>query len=82
LEGRDHILRRCQAVPKQPTANRCARAPDPTKAVDAFGFKSTNGVVGHLKAIEAKGRLKRLGFMPRGLAVIDNMRMRFGGLVS
>ena len=49
---------------------------------DAFGLKSTNGVVGHLKAIEAKGRLKRLGFMPRGLEVIDNLRLRFGGVVS
>jgi len=58
------------------------QAPTVREIGDAFGIKSTNGVSDHLKAIEAKGRLKRLGFMPRGLEVIENMRMRFGGVVS
>lgn len=51
---------------------------------NAFGFASTNGVYCHLKAIEAKERLKRCEFMPRGLEleVVDNMRMHFCGLVS
>ncbi|QDT77427.1 LexA repressor [Gimesia maris] len=49
---------------------------------NAFGIKSTNGVSDHLKAIEVKGRLMRLGFTPRGLEVLDNLRIPFGGVVS
>jgi len=49
---------------------------------DSFGIKSPNGVVGHIKAIEAKGRLKRLGFMPRGLTVIDDLCIQFGGTIG
>ncbi|HAH48487.1 MAG TPA: LexA family transcriptional regulator, partial [Planctomycetaceae bacterium] len=43
---------------------------------------STNGVSDHLKAIEAKGRLKRNQFMPRGLEVVENLRIRFCGEVQ
>lgn len=47
-----------------------------------FGIKSTNGVSCHLKAIEAKGRLKRNEFMPRGIEVVDNLRIQFCGEVQ
>lgn len=49
---------------------------------DEFGMKSTNGVSGHLKAIEAKSRLKRLEFMPRGIEVLDDLRIHFYGEVQ
>ncbi|MDF1742437.1 MAG: LexA family transcriptional regulator [Gimesia sp.] len=49
---------------------------------DAFGMRSTNGVSNHLKAIEAKGKLKRLGFMPRGIEVLDDLRIQFCGVVQ
>jgi len=49
---------------------------------DAFGMKSTNGVSDHLKAIQAKGRLKRTEFMPRGIEALDDLRIRFHGDVA
>jgi len=61
---------------------KTGEAPTVREIGEAFGMSSTNGVSNHLKAIEAKGKLKRLGFMPRGIEVLDNMRMPFGGLVS
>ncbi|WP_232099051.1 LexA family transcriptional regulator [Gimesia aquarii] len=47
-----------------------------------FGIKSTNGVCNHLKALERKGRLIRREFMYHSLEVVDNLRMRLGGVVS
>ncbi|QDT99881.1 LexA family protein [Gimesia aquarii] len=47
----------------------------------AFRMKSTNGASGHLKAIEAKDRLKRLEFMLRGIEVVDNFQIQFCGEV-
>lgn len=61
---------------------RTGQAPTVREIGNAFGIKSSNGVSDHLKAIEAKGKLKRLEFMPRGLEVIDDLRIRFGGVVS
>ncbi|WP_299463560.1 LexA family transcriptional regulator [uncultured Gimesia sp.] len=57
-------------------------APTVREIGQTFGIKSTNGVSCHLKAIEAKGRLKRNEFMPRGIEVLDNLRIRFGGEVG
>ena len=61
---------------------KAGESPTVREIGDAFGIRSTNGVSNHLKAIEAKGKLKRLGFMPRGIEVLDNLRMPFGGVVS
>jgi repressor LexA len=57
-------------------------APTVREIGQSFGIKSTNGVSDHLKAIEAKGRLKRNQFMPRGLEVVENLRIRFCGEVQ
>lgn len=46
-----------------------------------FGIKSPNGVRDHLIALERKGRLIRREFMYHGLEVVDNLRIRFGGMV-
>ena len=48
----------------------------------AFGIRSTNGVSDHLKALQRKGRLRIMGTVPRGIEVIDNMRLWFCGDVS
>ncbi|QDT43597.1 LexA repressor [Gimesia alba] len=56
-------------------------APTVREIGQTFGIKSTNGVSCHLKAIEAKGRIKRNEFMPRGIEVLDNLRIRFCGEV-
>ncbi|QDT26874.1 LexA family protein [Gimesia panareensis] len=61
---------------------RAGAAPTVREIGAAFGIRSTNGVVDHLKALEHKGRLKRIGTMPRGIEVIDNLRIRFSGTVS
>ncbi|MCH9655571.1 MAG: LexA family transcriptional regulator [Planctomycetes bacterium] len=61
---------------------KTGEAPTIREIGDAFGMRSTNGVSNHLKAIEAKGRLKRLGFIPRGIKVLDNLNIRFCGVVS
>lgn len=47
-----------------------------------FGIRSPNGVRDHLIALEAKGKLKRKPFESCGLEVVDNLRVRFGGVVS
>lgn len=57
-------------------------APTVREIGQAFGIRSTNGVSDHLKAIEAKGRLKRNEFMPRGIEVLDNLRLPFCGEVA
>ncbi len=48
----------------------------------AFGIRSTNGVSDHLKALEHKGRLKRIETMPRGIEVIENLKVPYCGAVE
>lgn len=48
----------------------------------AFGIRSTNGVSDHLKALQHKGRLQIAGTMPRGIELVENLRIQFGGDVS
>lgn len=48
----------------------------------AFGIRSTNGVSDHLKALQCKGRLKRIETLLSGLEGVDDMRLRFCGNLS
>lgn len=48
----------------------------------AFGMRSTNGVSDHLKALQNKGRLQIAGAMPRGVELLENLRIQFCGDVS
>ncbi len=57
-------------------------SPTVREIASAFGIRSTNGVSDHLKALEQKGRLKRLETMPRGIEVIEKMRIQFCGDVT
>ncbi|QDV53683.1 LexA family protein [Gimesia fumaroli] len=50
---------------------------------NAFGMRSTNGVSDHLKALERKGRLKRIETMPRGIELVEvPLKLRFCGVVE
>src|SRR3974377_772149 len=42
----------------------------------AFGIRSPNGVMCHLKALEKKGLIKREGFSARAIQVLDQNRSR------
>mgnify|MGYP003631245333 CR=1 FL=1 len=61
---------------------KTGQSPTVREIGNAFGMKSTNGVSDHLKAIEAKGKLKRFEFMPRGIEVVDDLRIRYCGEVQ
>lgn len=47
-----------------------------------FGIKSPNGVRNHLIALERKGKLIRREFMYHGIEVVDDLRLKYCGLVS
>lgn len=54
---------------------------------DEFGIQSPNGVVGHLKALEAKGMITRASRTSRGIQLSDEFKketqgMPFAGVVS
>src|SRR3974377_2129290 len=44
----------------------------------AFGIKSPNGVMCHLKALEKKGLIKREGFSARAIMLVDHRRPSVG----
>lgn len=45
---------------------------------DAFGIRSPNGVVGHLKALERKGLIKRHRYMSRAIELTAEPIQRYG----
>src|SRR5262249_45424434 len=45
---------------------------------DAFGIKSPNGVMCHLKALEKKGLIKREGRSARAIQLVDHRRPSHG----